>query len=40
MNALAPTGLPCRLRFRPKGVEGPDDIETRHNLLRQFGYER
>jgi adenosine/AMP kinase len=24
----------------PKGVEGPDDIEWRHNLLRKFGYKR
>ncbi len=24
----------------PKGVEGLDDIEWRHNLLRKFGYKR
>ncbi len=24
----------------PKGVEGPDDVEWRHNLLRKFGYKR
>jgi adenosine/AMP kinase len=24
----------------PKGVEGPEDIEWRHNLLRKFGYKR
>ena len=40
MNDLAPTGFPADPGSRPQGVEGPDDIETRHNLLRQFGYER
>ena len=24
----------------PQGVEGPEDIEWRHNLLRKFGYKR
>ncbi len=24
----------------PKGVEGPDGVEWRHNLLRKFGYKR
>jgi len=27
-------------RTAPKGIEGPDEIESRHNLLRQFGYKR
>ncbi len=25
---------------KPKGVEGPDDIEWRHGLLRKIGYKR
>nr|WP_253274151.1 adenosine-specific kinase [Myxosarcina sp. GI1] len=25
--------------FAPKGVEGKQDIQTRHSLLRQIGYE-
>jgi adenosine/AMP kinase len=24
----------------PKGVEGPDDVETRHEFLRKIGYKR
>lgn len=24
--------------FRPKGVEGPDDVQHRRELLRRFGY--
>lgn len=26
--------------FSPKGVEGPEDIEWRHSLLRKIGYKR
>ena len=26
--------------FAPKGVEGPEDIEWRHSLLRKIGYKR
>lgn len=25
---------------KPKGVEGPDDVEWRHGLLRKIGYKR
>ena len=24
----------------PKGVEGPEDVAWRHDLLRKFGYKR
>jgi len=24
----------------PKGVEGPEDVKWRHDLLRKFGYKR
>jgi len=26
--------------FAPMGVEGPEDIEWRHSLLRKIGYKR
>ncbi|MGK7911839.1 MAG: adenosine-specific kinase [Synechococcus sp.] len=26
--------------FSPKGVEGPDDVNARHELLRQLGYKQ
>lgn len=26
--------------FPPKGVEGPEDVEWRHSLLRKIGYKR